>query len=101
MYNLQELVERGYVEKLETEATHLGAGYKLYVKLHNYSIGRVTVDVGIDEYLTDAITLINKMIEVDEEITKTKKPKEKPTVRKATDEEIKKLLDDSKQVFKD
>jgi len=101
MYNLQELVERGYVEKLETEATHLGAGYKLYVKLHNYSISRVTVDVGIDEYLTDAITLINKMIEVDEEITKTKKPKEKHTIRKATDEEIKKLFEESKQVFKD
>ena len=101
MYNLQELVEHGIVQKIETESTHIGAGYKLYVKLHNYSIGYITVDVGIDEYLTDAITLINKMVEVDEEISKTKKPKAKPTIRKATDEEIKKLFEESKQVFKD
>ncbi len=99
--NLQELIEHGYVEKVETESTYLGAGYKVYVKLHNYSIGRITIDIGIDENLSDAIILINKIIEVDEEIGKNKKPKEKHTIRKATDEEIKKLLDDSKQVFKD
>lgn len=101
MYNLQELIENGYVEKVETESTNLGDGYKIYVKLHNYSIGNVIVDVGIDENLSDAITLINKMIEVDDEISKNKKPKEKRTIRNATKEDLEKLFESSKQVFKD
>lgn len=91
MLNLQELIENGYIEKIETESTHIGAGYNIYVKLHNYSIGSITIGVGIDENLSDAIILINKMIEVDEEISKKEKA-EKPTARKATEEELKKLF---------
>lgn len=95
MLTLQELIEHGYVEKIETESTCVGSGHKVYVKLHSYSIGKVTIDVGIDEYLTNAITLINKMIEVDEEIRKIEasKPKDKLVCRDATKDDIKKLLD--------
>ena len=96
MYNLQELVEKGYVEKIETESTHIGVGYKVYVKLRNYSIGKVIIDVGIDEYLTDAITLINKMIEVDEDITKqNKRPADEVKSRRATEEDLKKIFKDA------
>lgn len=99
--NLQELVEHGYVEKIETESTCVGSGYKLYIKLHNYSIGRVTVDVGIDECLDDAILLINKMINVDKELDKARKPSDARPIRKATDEEIDAALDMTKAAFKE
>ena len=101
MYNLQELIEHGYVEKIETESTCVGSGYKVYVKLHNYSIGRVIIDVGIDERLDDAVLLINKMIEVDEELDNTRKLSNAKPARKATEEEIDKILEASKQAFKD
>ena len=101
MLTLQELIERGYVDKIKTESTCIGSGYKLYVKLHNYSIGRVTVDVGIDERLDDAILLINKMIEVDEELSKTRKPSDVKPAKKATDEEIDAILTTAKTAFKE
>lgn len=101
MYNLQELIEHGYVEKVETESTCVGSGYKVYVKLHNYSIGRVTVDVGIDECLDDAVLLINKMIDVDKELDNTRKPSEAMSIRKATGEEIDAVLAKTKAAFKE
>ncbi len=73
---LQELIEKGIITKIETDETHLGDGYTVYVHLHNFSIGSVTIDVGIDETLDDAVTLINRMVKTDEEITK-KKPAKK------------------------
>lgn len=91
--NLQELIEKGIVTKIETDETHLGDGYKIYVHLHNYSIGSVIIDIGIDEYLTDAITLINKMVEVDEEITKKKAYEKKHLVDIPSPEKVP-VLDD-------
>ena len=69
---LQELIEKGFIIKIETDGTSIGDGYKIYVKLLNYSIGSVVIDVGIDETLDDAIVLINKMVEVDLEIKNNK-----------------------------
>lgn len=106
MYNLQELFEHGYVEKVESEPTHLGSGYKIRVKLHNYSIGGITIDVGIDEGLSDAVALINEVIEVDDSIVASNKNKAevRHAIRKATKEELDELgkfFEDSRQAFKD
>jgi len=94
MYNLQELFENGYIEKIEIEDTHLGRGYNISVKLRNYSIYSVSISVGIDESLDDAIVLINKMIEVDDEIAKQNKRPARAKGRLATDEDLKKLFGD-------
>lgn len=98
MLSLQELIENGYVRRIETESTHIGAGYIIETKLHNYSIGEVTIRVGIDEYLNDAVTLINDMIDTDERITKKHSEErgrdENNKVRRATDEELKGLFND-------
>lgn len=65
---LQELIENGFITKIETESTSIGNGYKIYVSLLNYSIGSVVISVGVEETLDDAIVLINKMVEVDFEL---------------------------------
>ena len=95
MYSLQELIEHGYVDSIKTDGTHLGDGYTIVVKLSRYSIGRITIDVGIDEYLDDAVALINGIIDIQESLNKNTKPKEKPVVRKATSEELKELLSEA------
>lgn len=93
MYSLQELIEHGYVDSITTDGTHLGDGYTIVVKLSRYSIGRITIDVGIDEYLDDAVVLINSIIDVQEKLNQEgKRKKETHTVRKATEEEIKDLF---------
>ena len=93
MLTLQELIEKGYVDSITTDGTHLGDGYTIVVKLSRYSIGRITIDVGIDEYLDDAVTLINGIIDIQENLNKNAKPKEKPTVRHVTDpDELKEIL---------
>lgn len=65
---LQELIENGFITKIETESTSIGNGYKVYVKLLNHSIDSVVINVGVKETLDDAIVLINKMVAVDFEI---------------------------------
>lgn len=93
MYSLQELIEHGYVDSIITDGTHLGDGYTIVVKLSRYSIGKITINVGIDEYLDDAVTLINGIINIQENLNKEAKPKEKPTIRHVTDpDEIKEIL---------
>lgn len=93
MYTLQELIEKGYIDSIKTDGTHLGDGYTIVVKLSRYSIGRITIDVGIDEYLDDAVRLINGIIDIQEELNREAKPKEKPAVRHVTDpDEIKEIL---------
>ena len=93
MYTLQELIEKGYIDSITTDGTHLGDGYTIIVKLSRYSIGRITIDVGVDEYLDDAVVLINHIVEVQEELNKSdEKVKERPTARKATSEELKEIL---------
>jgi len=78
MYNLQELIEKGYIDSIKTDSTHLGDGYDIVVKLHRYSIVKVTVEVGIDETLDDAITLINDMVTSVEKMNKVK-PEKSPS----------------------
>lgn len=95
MYSLQELIEHGYVDSIKTDGTHLGDGYTIVVKLSRYSIGRITIDVGIDEYLDDAVRLINGIIDIQEELNKEPKKKVEHTVRKATSEELKELLSEA------
>jgi hypothetical protein len=93
MYSLQELIEHGYVDSITTDGTHLGDGYTIVVKLSRYSIGKITINVGIDEYLDDAVTLINGIIDIQESLNKEAKPEEKPTIRHVTDpDEIKEIL---------
>jgi hypothetical protein len=99
MLTLQELIEKGYIDSIKTDGTHLGDGYTIVVKLSRYSIGRITIDVGIDEYLDDAVALINGIIDIQEELNKNNKPKEKAPIRHVTDpEELKKIFkeDDEK-----
>ena len=97
MYNLQELVEKGYIDSITTNGTHLGDGYTIVIKLSRYSIGKITIDVGIDEYLDDAVTLINGIIDIQEKLNAENKSREKkPTARMATYEELKNLLSDAK-----
>ncbi len=92
MYTLQELIEKGYIDSIKTDGTHLGDGYTIVVKLSRYSIGRITIDVGIDEYLDDAVRLINGIIDIQEELNKEPKRKAEHTARRATPEELKELL---------
>lgn len=93
MYSLQELIEHGYVDSITTDGTHLGDGYTIVVKLSRYSIGRITIDVGIDEYLDDAVVLINSIIDVQEKLNQEgKRKKETHTIRQATPEEVKDLF---------
>jgi len=92
MYTLQELIEKGYIDSIKTDGTHLGDGYTIVVKLSRYSIGRITIDVGIDEYLDDAVRLINGIINIQEELNKEATSKESPIVRKAPAEELKEVL---------
>ena len=93
MLTLQELIEKGYIDSITTNGTHLGDGYTIVVKLSRYSIGKITIDVGIDEYLDDAVKLINGIIDIQEELNKETKPKEKPIIRHVTDpDEIKEIL---------
>ena len=93
MYSLQELIEHGYVDSITTDGTHLGDGYTIVVKLSRYSIGRITIDVGIDEYLDDAVVLINSIIDVQEKLNQEgKRKKETHAVRQATPEEVKDLF---------
>jgi CYTH domain-containing protein len=72
--SLQELVEKGYVQSIQTESTCLGDGYTIKVQLRHYSIRHVTIDVTVDETLTDAIGLINAMIEFDNSLPQTQWP---------------------------
>lgn len=95
MYSLQELIEHGYVDSITTNGTHLGDGYVIVVKLSRYSIGKITIDVGIDEYLDDAVTLINSIIDVQEKLNKETKPKERPVAKKEIPEELKELLSEA------
>lgn len=92
MYTLQELIEKGYVDSIKTDGTHLGDGYTIVVKLSRYSIGRITIDVGIDEYLDDAVRLINGIIDIQEELNKEPKKNTEHTVRMATPEELKEVF---------
>lgn len=92
MYSLQELIEHGYVDSITTEGTHLGDSYKIVVKLSRYSIGKITIDVGIDERLDDAVTLINGIIDIQDKLNKETKPKEKIPHRDATEEDLKELF---------
>ena len=93
MYSLQELIEHGYVDSITTNGTHLGDGYTIVVKLSRYSIGKITIDVGIDEYLDDAVTLINGIIDIQEKLNQEGKRKKEPhTIRPATSEELKDLF---------
>ena len=93
MYTLQELIEHGYVDSIKTDGTHLGDGYTIVVKLSRYSIGRITIDVDIDEYLDDAVRLINGIIDIQEELNKEVKRAPKPAkdITEPT-EELKELL---------
>ena len=92
MYTLQELIEKGYIDSIKTDGTHLGDGYTIVVKLSRYYIGRITINVGIDEYLDDAVRLINGIIDIQEELNAEAKPKEKIAVKKEVPEELKELL---------
>ena len=92
MYNLQELIEKGYIDSITTNGTHLGDSYVIVVKLSRYSIGKITIDVGIDEYLDDAVALINGIIDIQEKLNKESKPKERPVAKKEISEELKELL---------
>ena len=96
MYTLQELIEKGYIDSIKTDGTHLGDGYTIVVKLSRYSIGRITIDVGIDEYLDDAVRLINGIIDIQEELNKepNKAPKAPVSADEPT-EELKRLLSDA------
>ena len=60
---LQELIEKGYIEKIEQEATFVGTAYDITVNLHRYSISSLVVKTGIDESLDEAVALINSMVE--------------------------------------
>ena len=93
MYTLQELIEKGYIDSITTDGTHLGDGYTIVVKLSRYSIGKITIEVGIDEYLDDAVTLINGIIDIQEKLNQEgKRKKETHTIRQATPEEVKDLF---------
>lgn len=63
--SLQELIEKGYVQSIQTDSTPLGDGYDIKVQLSHDSVRHVTISVGIDEDLTDAVALINTMVEFD------------------------------------
>ena len=96
MYSLQELIEHGYVDSIVTNGTHIGDGYTIVVKLSRYSIGKITIDVGIDEYLDDAVKLINGIIGIQESLDKEPKPKQRPTIERGTPEDLIKLMEDVK-----
>ena len=70
--SLQELIEKGYVQSIQTDSTSVGDGYDINVKLRHYSVHNVTISVGIDESLTDAVALINTMIEFDNNLPNTR-----------------------------
>ena len=93
MYTLQELIEKGYVDSITTDGTHLGDGYTIVVKLSRYSIGRITIDVGIDEYLDDAVSLINSIVDFQEALShEVRKAPKQPKPVDEPNEELKELL---------
>ena len=91
MYTLQELIEKGYIDSVITNGTPVGDSYTIIVKLSRYSISKITIDIGIDEYLDDAVRLINGIVDFQEELGK--EVKKAPKLPTPTDEQIEELKD--------
>lgn len=92
MYTLQELIEKGYIDSITTTGTEVGDAYTIVVKLSRYSIGKITIEVGIDEYLDDAVTLINGIINIQESLSNTARENKHLSVKEATEEDLKNIF---------